>query len=210
VPAAAFVAVLVLLVATVARAADFTPTAGFALSLKKVNANPTLTMNVHQDKGEEKLARVTISVPHGFRIPLDAAIAGGEKLGSGSISVALEPTCSTSAQVDVNIKERNRTTAERNAGVVAVWVVDLQPVTTIDLKWKGNAANGWTATGAIPQNDAYCPPFAFKATIARTSSSSHVKIVRNPASAGSYTFKIAFVGVDGSKASKQQTVHITA
>jgi hypothetical protein len=210
VPATAIVAVLVLLVAVPARAADFTPTASFALSLKKVNANPTLTVNVHQDKGEEKLSKVSITVPHGFRIPRDAAITDGEKLGAGTISVALAPACSTSAQVNVSIVERDRTTAERNAGVVAVWVVDLKPVTTIDLKWKGNVTNGWTAKGAIPQNDAYCPPFTFKATIAKTSSTSHVKLIRNPATAGSYTFKIAFTGVGGDHASKQQTVRITA
>jgi hypothetical protein len=210
VPATAFVAVLVLLVAIPAQAADFSPSASLALSLKRVNANPTLTVNVHQDHGEEKLSKVAITVPHGFRIPPDAAIADGEKLGAGTISVALAPACTTQADINVNIVERNRTAAEKNAGVVAVWVVDLKPVTTIDLKWKGNVANGWTATGAIPQNDAYCPPFDFKATIAKSSATSHVKLVRNPSSAGAYTFKIAFTGVGGDHASKQQVVHITA
>src|SRR5205807_8139734 len=110
------------------------------------------------------------------------------------------------ATVNVKINERNRTTAEKNAGVYAVWVVDLHPVTTIDLKWKGNVTAGWTGTGSIPQNNAYCPPFSFHVTINKVSSTSHTKIVQNPAKAGNYIFKITFTGVNGDKVTRSQTI----
>ncbi len=204
------VAAVILVLAVPAWAANFTPTATFALSTKLVNANPTLTVGVKQDQGEEELAKVILAIPHGFKLPPDSAIDDGEKLGQGSITIALAPACSTTETVNVNIVERNRTQAEKNAGVYAVWVVDLHPVTTIDLKIKGNPTNGWKATGAIAPNDATCPPFQFHATINKTSSSSHVKLIRNPANAGTYTLKITFVGENGSKVTRSKAFSITS
>src|SRR6266511_3911230 len=119
-------------------------------------------------------ASVLLAIPHGFKLPPDSAIDDGEKLGQGSITIALAPACSTTETVNVNIVERNRTQAEKNAGVYAVWVVDLHPVTTIDLKIKGNPTNGWKATGAIAPNDATCRRCQCRATINKSSSSSHV------------------------------------
>lgn len=208
----AFVASLVLLAADPALAAPFTPTTGFALSNRNVNANPTLTLNVKQEAGEEELDRVVLVLPAGFKIPLDAAIDDGETLGAGQIKIAAEPLCTTASQatVDADIIERDRTQVEKDAGFKAIWVVDIRPVATIAIKWKGGPAIGWRGFGDIPKNDQTCPPFQFRAVIRKTSSETNTKILRNPADPGTYTLKAMWTGVDGSRKTNQKSIQITS
>src|SRR5207302_10956295 len=121
------------------------------------------------------------------------------------------PACSTSSQQTFNatLKEKDRTSAQKSKGVKAVWVLDLQ-FTTINLEVYGSTAKGWKVKASVPSTPATCPPFTFKLTVNKTSSSSHTKIFQNPTSAGNYTFKAMWVSDKGSKYSSSQTVKIVA
>lgn len=197
-----------------ATAADFSPTISFDLSTKKVKANPAVGVVVQQDQGEEELATVILRFPKGFKLAKDGQLQNREQLGEGRISIHAGPRCngqgpvSAPVVVPVNIVERNRTTREVADGVKAVYVVDLRPVTTIDLLVKGSAKKGWTLTGAIPANNFTCPPFTFDATIFDQAESSDTKIIRNPAAAGKYVLSATFVGISGSKSTTKKTVKI--
>lgn len=195
--------------------ADFTPTTSFDLSTTRVRRNPAVTINLAQEEGEEELATVTLKVPRGFALPLDAAIPNDEVIGQGSITIEAGPACagagpiSGPATVDVTIKERDRTQDEINTGVRAVWFVDLEPVTRVRLQIRGSASRGWKLFGTIPQNQFTCPPFEFEATILKRSADSGVKIFRNPRKPGNYVFSVTYTGTQGSTATTKQTVQIT-
>lgn len=195
-------------------AADFSPETKFTLKPRKVKANPEVTVKVAQDEGEEELAHVELTVPAGFGLPGDGAIDDGEVLGEGEIVIDAGPRCggfpagSVPFTVPVEIIERDRTQDEIAAGVKAVWVVDLRPVTTIDLLITGSRRKGWTLAGDIPQNGATCPPFSFEATINQKSSDTGRKIYKNPKKPGRYTFEAHYEGVDGSSSHIEQKVRI--
>lgn len=208
----AIAGLLVLSLAAPAPAAEFSPTTRFKLSPRKVKANPQVTVTVAQEEGEEELAHVELMVPGGFGLPGDGKIDDGEVLGEGTIEIAAGPACgggvgSIPVTVPVEIIERDRTEDEVAAGVKAVWVVDLRPVTTIDLLITGSRKAGWSLAGEIPQNDATCPPFSFEATLNETSSGG-TKIFKNPRAPGRYTFEAHYTGVEGSTAHISQKVRI--
>lgn len=195
-------------------AGTLTPATKFTLSSVKALANPRLTVRVAQDRGEEELARVLLRIPAGFSIPTDAAVRDGEQIGAGSIEIAFGPECAGAAgsypyKTGVKILERDRTAQERSQGIVAVWVVDLRPVTSIDLLVRGSKLRGWTLTGTVPQNSLTCPPFVFTATIAPRTPQSKVMVFRNPVLPGRYVFEAVYYGTDGSKAVNRQVVVIT-
>ncbi len=194
-----------------AQAASFAPTATFKLSSTALKANPTLTITVSQKKGEEEIAKVQLFIPHGFSIPPDSAINNGEKVGSGTIKVALQPTCdpATEQQNPVDITEKDRSAKQKNGGVFSVWHVNIQNVVTFDLVWRGSVANGFVGTASIPTTPGTCPPFTFKATVNKTSSGTHHKILINPATKGTYTFKAIFTSrPSGTKVTRKQAVTI--
>lgn len=206
---------LVAAAALPAAGVDFSPRTTFSLSGRKVLANPTLKVVLRQEAGEEELARVTLKVPAGFRLPRDRAVTNGESLGSGQIVIASGPGCAGAAgtaplEAPVRIVERDRTASERAAGVVAVWVVDLRPVTQVDLLIRGSVSKGWRLSGEIPQNRLTCPPFEFRATIQRKSSVSRTAILRNPSEPGGYVFRAIYWGTENSKAATSQRIRITS
>jgi hypothetical protein len=202
------------LTANPAWAAEFSPTADLSLSSNRVRANPKLTIAVAQDMDEEELKSVILRVDEGFKLAKDGALEDGEELGSGDISIHAGPRCagqtpvSGPVNVPVNIVERDRTQEEVNRGVKAVYVVDLRPVTTIDLLVKGSVQQGWTLKGTIPANELTCPPFSFEATIDKRAGTSGTKIVQNPGNAGRYSLSITFNGLDGSRKTVRQQVRI--
>lgn len=204
---------LVAAAAAPAAGADFSPRTRFSFSARKTGANPTLKVVLRQEAGEEELAKVTLVLPAGFRLPRDRAIVNGEGLGSGQIEIASGPGCAggsgtAPAQVPVNIVERDRTAGERDKGVVAVWVVDLRPVTTVDLLIRGSASRGWRLSGKIPQNTLTCPPFVFRATIQRKSSVSKTALIRNPSAPGVYVLRAIYKSTEGSRDATSQRVLI--
>lgn len=200
------------LLSETAGAADFSPTIEFSLSEYTVGANPELGVEVAQDMDEEELDLVQITVPAGFTLATDEQIPNGTQIGGGDISIHVGPRCrglsplSAPANVDVRIVERDRTPGEVADGVVAIYVVDLRPVTEIPLMVKGSSASGYTLTGNVPQNPDTCPPFSFFATFFKTAAGTPV--ILNPSSSGKYTFKARFVGLSGSISEHEQTVTI--
>jgi hypothetical protein len=197
-----------------AGAADFSPTIEFSLDNRKASVNSSLKTVVKQDQGEEELKSVELRVPAGFSLAVDQQLTDGETLGTGSIVIHAGPRCrgaptgSAPLTVPVNIVERNRRSSEIASGVVAVYVVDLRPVTTIDLLVYGNADKGWRLEGNVPPNDNTCPPFTFDATFRQRSAQSNTPILINPQRGGAYTFEARFVSLQNSVAELKQTVMI--
>jgi hypothetical protein len=188
-----------LMVALTAAAAlaEYSPTLEFKLSDTKVNANPEVNIKVAQDPDEEELGHVTLTIPKGFNLPTDEAIASGTELGLADLTIAAGPACrndqagaipiSPSATIpDRQILEQDRTDEQVDRGVYAVWVVDLKPVTTIPLEVTGSIKKGWKLDGDIPANDNTCPPLVFDGTI--HAKAGDVAILTNPKKPGTYVF----------------------
>ncbi|MGH2710790.1 MAG: hypothetical protein ACRDH9_06270 [Actinomycetota bacterium] len=197
-----------------AGAFDFSPTIDFTLGDKKANVNSTLRTVVKQDSGEEELKSVELKVPAGFSLALDQQLTDGETLGAGAITIDVGPRCrgvpaaSAPANIPVNIVERNRRQPEIAADVKAVYVVDLRPVTTIDLLVTGSTDKGWTLFGNVPPNADTCPPFTFDATFRARAEDSETPILTNPQFGGDYKFEAKFVGLQGGVSDHEQTVKI--
>lgn len=206
---------IVLVLATVASAADFSPSMTFELTDTKVGANPELKIHVSQDTGEEELAHVTLTVPKGFKLPQDAAIPNDTDLGVADIVIDVGPRCNGQGPVsgpatfsDRRIYEKDRTDDQADRGVKAVWVVDLQPVTTIPLEVTGGKKVGWKLDGDIPANAFTCPPFSFDATIA--AKAGEVPIFLNPLKPGDRIFSGTFTSANSPAiVTIEQTVTIT-
>lgn len=205
-------AVVVALLPNPAGGADFSPSIEFSLSDYTTGANPELAVQVAQDSGEEELDLVQITVPAGFTLATDEQLPNGTQIGGGDITIDVGPRCrgisplSAPGNVGVRIVEQDRTPGEIADGVVAIYVVDLRPVTQVTLKVKGSPADGYTLTGNVPQNPDTCPPFTFSASFFKMAAGTPV--ILNPKAAGSYTFKAHFVGLNGSISDDEQTVKI--
>lgn len=189
---------------TLAGAGDFTPEFSFALSDTRIKANPQMTIKLAQDDGEEELAHVTLKIPAGFRLPTDAAVPNNDQIGSGSISIAAGPGCRPGAPVGgakapitapATVREVDRTDEQADAGVFAVWVLDISGVTRVPLEIRGSKALGYTFDGDIVPNDNTCPPFSFELKI-NSQTTSGVPVLRNPKLAGRYKFSGTFFSAD--------------
>jgi hypothetical protein len=198
-----------------AGAAEFTPTISFTLSDLKTGANPTLQIKLEQNAGEEELQDVQLELPAGFKLPTDEQIPNDSQLGSGQIVIQVGPGCRPGgppgfygpATVNVRILEKDRTSAEIADGGIAVWFVDLEPVTRVRLLVKGSPTDGYTLKGPIPPNDNTCPPFSFSATINKTAPNG-TPLITNPATGGTYQLGATFTGLQGSTANIKQDVNI--
>jgi hypothetical protein len=203
------------LVGEAAVAADFSPTIEFGLSVNKSNGNPALSVSVAQDDNEEELDYVELRVPAGFTLARDEQIPDGTQIGGGQIVIHAGPGCrpgsptpDATAPITVGVKilEKDRTPAEVGDGVVAIFVVDLSPVTTIPLKVRGSQRAGYTLAGTIPPNDNTCPPFSFFASFLQQAAGK--PILLNPPYGGQYTFGARFVSLNGSISESQQVITI--
>ena len=186
-----------------ASAGDFSPTMKFKLSPAKINANPELNIYVAQDDNEEELGHVTLHVPSGFKLATDKKIEDGDKIGTANLEINAGPGCAGAGAGDApamfpmrNIIEKDRTDEQADRGVKAVWVVDLQPVTTIPLEVTGNPRKGYKLDGDIPANQFTCPPLVFDGTIFSKSETGNVPVVKTPGTPGRYTFKGTFHSQD--------------
>lgn len=215
VPALIAGVVILGLVGEAAVAAEFSPTIEFGLSDKKSRANPALSVSVAQDDNEEELDFVEIRVPAGFTLARDEQIPDGTQIGSGQIVIHAGPGCrpgsptpDATAPITVGVKilEKDRTPSEAGDGVVAIYVVDLSPVTTIPLKVRGSPRAGYTLAGTIPPNDNTCPPFSFFASFFQQAAGKPILI--NPPYGGQYTFGAKFVSLNGSISESQQVITI--
>lgn len=209
--------------------ANFSPKTSFKLSPAKVRKPAALSIHVEQDLGEEELQDVTLKVPAGFSLATDGAIRGcaasspseripcdGDVLGSGRINIMVGPSCAnndataaTNRELSARLVERDRTDDEKDSGIVGVWILDIQGVTTIPLMITGSKTKGWTLKGDIAANPLTCTPFSFDLTIP-TKSQDGKRIVTNPSAAGSYTFSATFSSATSSaKKTIRQTVRIS-
>ena len=190
-------------------AGNFSPTAKFTLSTRKIKANPGVTISIVQEKGEEKMFVVKLTVPKGFNIASDSQIASGEVLGSGFINVAAAPLCEkTPANIPIRILERDRTPTEASQGIKAVWLIDLT-YRQLQLFVRGTPTTGHTLSTEIPPVAAVCAPITFNATITPTSSVSRAKIFTNPSATGTYYFGASYQSDLGSVWTNKQAISIT-
>ena len=213
----AAIAALMLVASQGALAQDaFDVNVSFELTDTKVMANPGIKIHIDQPAGQPEMGHVQLRIPKGFKLPLDAKIADGDQLGTADLSIDAGPGCSGTAPGTVPatfpdrvITEQDRTDEQADRGVKAVWVVDLQPVTTIPLEVTGSARRGWKLDGDIPANDHTCPPIVFDAEIGPTSTGG-VAILRNPKVPGNKIFKAIFTSQQSPDVdANAQTITIT-
>jgi hypothetical protein len=177
--------------------AEYQPKLSFALSDTKAKGNPEINIKVSQEAGEEELGHITLTIPKGFNLPSDEQIEDGDILGTADLAIDAGPGCHPSAggaplKTSIpfdgkDIYEQDRSDDQADGGVHAVWVVDLQPVTSIPLEITGSAKKGWKLDGDIPANDFTCPPLSFDGTIF-SKSEGGVTLLTNPKKPGKYVF----------------------
>ncbi len=190
---------MVLALTAGAALANYDPKLSFELSDTKVKANPEVNIKVSQEAGEEELGHVTITIPKGFDLPSDEEVEDGDLLGTADLQIHAGPGCRPDAFGGIpvtvpltfngqDIFEQDRNDEQTDAGVHAVWVVDLRPVTTIPLEVTGSIKKGWKLDGDIPANDNTCPPLSFDGTIFSQTDGGGVPILTNPKKPGKYVF----------------------
>lgn len=192
------------LVAGVAHA-EFTPKFTVKLDNTKVGGNPSLNFLLEFDAEDDEIGTFTGYIPKGFTIATDEEIPPvmigprerGEEIGSGTISIKAGPDCrpgpegaipvGAQAIVPATFYERTRTDEEVDAGVVAVWFLDLEPANRVRLLVKGSPTTGYTVSGAPDPSDNTCNPLTADLTI-NAQSESGVPIITNPKKAGKKKF----------------------
>jgi len=172
--------------------ADFSPMFELKMSDTKVKANPNLDIHLEFDKDDEEIGNFQLILPKGFKIAPDDAIENNEDIGGGEITIEAGPGCrpgpegagpSAPATVRAVIEERDRTDEEVDAGVHAVWFLNLEPLNRVRLTVKGTPATGWTIEGAPTPSDNTCNPLIVDLTI-NGKSASGVPVVTNPKKGG--------------------------
>jgi hypothetical protein len=190
--------------------ATFAPTIEFSLASLKAGANTKLNVRIAQAAGEEPIDKITFLLPAGVRLPADASINDGEKLGEGEFTTSTAPLCSAAFQqtFDGTAYERDRTAEEIQQGVTHVWVVDIG-VAKVDLVFTRTASGGWRAIADVPNSSVVCPPFTLTGTLNETSADSGTPIWRNPEKPGSYTLTSIVDSTAGSQHVIKQKIRIT-
>ena len=199
-----------------AGAADFSPTIEYTLGDKKANANTTVRVVLKQETGEEELKTVELRFPAGYNLATDQQLTNNELLAAGSITIDGGPRCrpggppvgSAPLNIPVEVVEHDRTSAQIASGAEAVYFVDLEPVTRVELLVYGSPSKGWRLEGLVPANENTCPPFTFDITFRARSADSDVPIFTNPQFGGTYTVESKFVGLQDSVSESKQNVTI--
>jgi hypothetical protein len=180
---------------------DFSPEMTFSISDTTVGGNPELSIHVAQDSAdEEEMGHVTLGIPKGFNIAADEDIATGTELGTGDIVIRVGPMCrndqanaiplSYDAPLPAKLTELDRTDEQADAGVHAVWNLDISGVAKIVLQITGSTKAGWKLDGDIPANDNTCPPLVFDMTV--NALAGDVPIVTNATKPGTKIFTGTF------------------
>lgn len=195
-------AVLSLLVAGAAHAA-FAPKFTLAFSDTKVKANPTLDIHIEFSAEDEEIGNFQLLLPKGFNVAADEDIenaAGGpgpltgdEVIGEGTVTIQAGFACrpgpeggipvSAPVTIDATLYEKARTDDEADAGVHAVWLLDLEPLNRVRLLVKGSPKAGWSIEGAPTPSDNTCNPLTVDLKI-NGKSESGVPLITNPSKAG--------------------------
>lgn len=185
--------------------ADFSPKFDLTLSDTKVKGNPALDIHLEFDEKDEEIGNFSMKIPAGFNIATDAKVPDDEEIGSGDIAIEAGPGCSpgpegaipvtTQAPIPATIYERGRSDEEADAGVKAVWLLDLEPLNRVRLLVTGSKKKGWEVSGAPTASNYTCNPLTVDLTINSTSESG-VALVTNAAKKGIYKIKAAISSQD--------------
>lgn len=190
--------------------AEFTPAFTVEVSDTKVLGHPALTFNLEFDREDEEIGNFIGYIPKGFDIASDEMIpatsnqAGrevGEVIGGGDITIAAGPGCHPSfpaddprvdAPIEATFHERSLTDEEADAGIHAIWFLDIEPLNRVRLQVSGSKKTGWKIEGAPSPSDATCNALSVTLTI-NAESESGVPIITNPKKPGVKIFKADIV-----------------
>ena len=198
-------AVVSMLIAGVAQAA-FAPKFALKVSDTKVGANPTLDIHLEFSAEDEEIGNFQMLLPKGFNIAADDDIANGQALpgplaakanqeviGAGTVKIEAGVACrpgpegaipaSAPVTIDATIYEVARSDDEIDAGVHAVWLLDIEPANRVRLLVKGSPTTGWLIEGAPSPSDQTCNPLTVDLKI-NGKSESGVPLITNPTKAG--------------------------
>jgi hypothetical protein len=191
--------------------AGFEPKFEATLSDTKVKGNPALGFHLEFGESDEEIGDFKAVIPKGFNIAADEAIPDDEEIGGGSVQIAAGPDCrpgpegqipvKVNAPIDATILEKARTDDEIDAGVHAVWFLDLEPLNRVRLLVTGSPTTGWTVQGAPTPSDNTCNPLIVDLAI-NSKSESGVPILTNPSKAGKYKFLAEIASQDSPTVAK--------
>lgn len=199
--------------------AEFTPKFTVKLDNTKVKGNPSMNFYLEFDEKDEEIGLFTGFIPKGFTIATDEEIPNDEVIGSGVIQIRAGLDCRPGpegqvpvgavATIPATFYERAVTDEEADQGVIAVWLLDLEPVNRVRLLVKGSPTTGYTVSGAPTPSDNTCNPLIADLII-NAESASGVPIVTNPAKAGKKVFKAEITSQDSPEvATFKQVITIT-
>jgi hypothetical protein len=187
--------------------AKFEPKLELKLSNTKVKGHPAFDIHLEFAEDDDEIGLFKMTVPKGFGVAPDGAIEEDELLGGGTIDIAFGPGCRPDSgsvfplrptiEVSADIVEKDRTDAEADAGVHAVWFLDLEPLNRVRLLIEGSKRTGWTISGAPTPSDNTCNPLIVDLTI-NAESESGVPLVTNHREPGKKVFKVDITNQDGS------------
>ena len=198
--------------------ADFSPEFSLKLSDTKVKGNPALDIHLEFDKDDEEIGGFELKIPKGFNVAADEAIpnAAGpgesdEVVGEGEVTIEAGIACRPGPEGDIpasgpvtipaTIYEKERTDDEADAGVHAVWLLDLEPLNRVRLLITGSPKKGWTMSGAPTPSDQTCNPLVVDLAI-NDKSESGVPLVTNSKKAGTHKFIATISSQDSASAKK--------
>ena len=188
--------------------ADFSPAFDLTLSDTKINGNPSFDIHLEFDADDEEIANFKMMIPKGFLIAGDEDIAdqstvpnqparSGADIGGGTVTIAAGTACRPGPEggipvkqdvtINAEIYERSRTDEEADAGVHAVWLLDLEPLNRVRLLVTGSPETGWTVEGAPTASDNTCNPLLVDLTI-EGKTADGTPVITNPAKPGKAKF----------------------
>ncbi len=188
--------------------ADFAPKFELALSDTKVGANPNFDIHLEFAENDEEIANFRMTIPKGFDIASDEEIAeepfipgreerSGADIGGGTVTIAAGPDCRPGPEggipvkqnvtINAEIYERSRTDEEADAGVHAVWFLDLEPANRVRLLVTGSPETGWVVEGAPTASDNTCNPLVVDLTI-EGKTADGTPVITNPLKPGKAKF----------------------
>lgn len=212
--------------------AQFTPVFTMTISDTKVLGHPQVDLHLEFDADDEEIGNFQLVLPKGYNVAGDDAIpdappplpipglANGEVIGQGTVSIQAGFACRPGPEggiplsvpinnLEATIHERARTDEEIDAGVHAVWFLDLEPLNRVRLLVKGSPLTGWTIEGAPTPSDNTCNPLTVDLTI-NPASESGVPLITNPSKPGKKILIANITGQDtGAVATFTQLVKIT-
>lgn len=196
--------------------ADFAPKFELALSDTKVGGNPNFDIHLEFADTDEEIANFKMTIPKGFDIASDDEIAAeefipgreersGADIGGGTVTIAAGTACRPGPEggvplkqdvtVNAEIYERSRTDEEADAGVHAVWLLDLEPVNRVRLLVTGSPETGWVVEGAPTASDNTCNPLLVDLTI-NGKTEDGTAVITNPLKPGKAKFKAEIFSQD--------------